>query len=186
MRKYGLAVGRVVIGEDVMLKVRFLVFLLSLVSLHMATGASAQSLLVDDLLANSVYEFDASGNLVGGLVPFGDMDETNGNVENPRAIAFDSSGNIYVGGQGAGGRLVNKFNEFGDHQSIFVDVGTPQFGLVFDSDDNLYLLAGGSSPSLRKYDDAGPDAMKHDLSFDGRRAAEANFTNQYFVSVAIN
>ena len=79
-------------------------------------------------------------------------------LNNPRGIAIDASGNIYVAN--GGNNTISKYNSSGTYLGTFgsgATLSTPK-GLVFDSSGNAYILNLGTTPgtgSVYKYNSSG-------------------------------
>ena len=148
-----------------MLKVRFLVFLFSLVFVQLATGASAQTplnpgdILASDQANDQVLHFDDTGALIG---TFGAADATN--LTGPTKLAFDSNENVYVSEFAD----VHKFDGNGTYLGVFATGAVAVAGMAFDSFDNLYLTSGsGTLPKLRKYNTSGTLVFQKSLLTHG-------------------
>jgi DNA-binding beta-propeller fold protein YncE len=77
---------------------------------------------------NDLTEYNSSGALIG----------TVSNVETPRGIAFDSTGNIYVASQN--GQVIYKFNPDGTGETVWASslVVNPR-GIAFNSSGDLFV-----------------------------------------------
>ena len=89
---------------------------------------------------------------------FGSSGTSNGQFDNPRGIAFDSSGNIYV--VDSDNHRVQKFDSSRNYSSQFGSSGssngqfsTPTY-VAIDSSDNIYV-ADGNNHRVQKFDNTG-------------------------------
>ena len=92
-------------------------------------GQIARNLYVADFGTGAIQKIDPAGN----VSPF-----ANTGLDEPYALAFDTSGNLYVANRG--NNTIEKFNSSGQG-AVFASSGLlngPQ-GLAFDSNGNLYV-----------------------------------------------
>jgi len=90
---------------------------------------------------------------------------------NPRGLAVDAAGNIFVGINQSGTNSIEKITPSGT-VSVFASLVTPAQGLAFDSSGNLYATTGSS---IYKYTQAGVRSIfvsnglnsPQGLAFDG-------------------
>ena len=97
-----------------------------------------------------------------------------GPMKSPESIAFDSDGNIYIGGLPDGGNLtawqIYKYNSDGVFLSSFGDLSNTEFlgasykALEFDSTDRLFATTANPH-SIQEFTTEG-DEVKHVTSFD--------------------
>ncbi|MFI5137039.1 MAG: LamG-like jellyroll fold domain-containing protein [Sphingobacteriales bacterium] len=83
---------------------------------------------------------------------------TGATLSNPRGVAIDASGNVYVAN--SGNNTISKYNSSGTYVSTFGTGATMSFpkGLVFDSSGNAYVLNLGATAgtgSVYKYNSSG-------------------------------
>jgi hypothetical protein len=102
-----------------------------------------------DTAGNIVYKFDlnAEGNL--------ELDQVTpkigeGHLSEPRGVAVDSSGNVYIASTVSGAATVSEFSSTGklEHENLLTGLNSPSglaFGLAIDSSGNLYLACAGGA-----------------------------------------
>lgn len=83
---------------------------------------------------------------------------TGATLNNPRGVAIDAAGNIYVAN--SGNNTISKYNSSGTYLGTFGTGATMSFpkDLVFDSSGNAYVLNLGATPgtgSVYKYNSSG-------------------------------
>ncbi|MDR6944763.1 DUF2341 domain-containing protein [Mucilaginibacter pocheonensis] len=83
---------------------------------------------------------------------------TGATLNNPRGVAIDAAGNIYV--TNSGNNTISKYNSSGTYLGTFGTGATMSFpkDLVFDSSGNAYVLNLGATPgtgSVYKYNSSG-------------------------------
>ena len=71
----------------------------------------------------------------------------------PSALAFDSSGNLYVANAGSG--TISKITSGGGVTLAWATVGTSPVALAFDSSGNLYVANSGSTGTISKITSGG-------------------------------
>ena len=109
------------------------------------TARAAATIYVSNFGNNTIEQFTEAG--VGSVF-------ASTGLNNPRGLAFDSTGNLYVAN--AGDNTIVKFTP-GGVGSVFASTtgSTPQ-GLAFDSAGNLYAVtAGASSATIEKFTPGG-------------------------------
>jgi sugar lactone lactonase YvrE len=106
--------------------------------------ARAVDILYVTRLDNKVQKFDTVGNSLGFFATT--------NMNQPRGLAFDSAGNLFVANQA--NNTISKYNSAGVYVSnITSNLSSPQ-GLAFDSSGNLYA-ANQNSNTITKYNSSG-------------------------------
>ena len=135
------------------LSVRLLGATLALATCGLLTGnAQAQSRIYVSLNNNSIVSYDTSlttaADVEASKVVF-----TSTNLNFPRGLAFDSSGNLFAANQNNG--TISKFDSTGVFQSTIGsgNLSAP-YGLAFDSSGNLYAANAGDN-TISKFDSTG-------------------------------
>lgn len=91
------------------------------------------------------FPTDLGGAMPGGasapLLAFGSSGTGQGAFEDPRYIALDKEGNVYVADYGTG--RIQRFNTEGEFQSLFRLNAEPTMGMVATRDGDLYIIQSG-------------------------------------------
>ncbi len=108
----------------------------SLMILAFAMPLPAADILYVTLGNNTIVSYDTTGN-VGSTIAASVATFISSNLSNPQGLAFDSTGNLWVGN--VGNSLISKFNASGGNVISYNINGFTAKGLAFDSTDNLYV-----------------------------------------------
>lgn len=81
------------------------------------------------------------GGAPAPLLSFGSSGTGQGAFEDPRHIALDGQGNVYVADYGTG--RIQRFNEEGEFQSLFRLDAEPTMSMVATRDGDLYIIQSG-------------------------------------------
>ncbi len=106
-----------------------------------------------------VYAADPTGNIVYKFVPNSggklELDKTTpkigeGNLSEPRGVAVDSRGNVYVASTVFGTATVSEFSPTGklEHEKLLTGLNSPHgsaIGLSIDASGNIYLACQGGT-----------------------------------------
>jgi sugar lactone lactonase YvrE len=119
----------------------------------LASAAPARAV---DLLylsgANVLYRYDTSSG-VGTTIEATKSVFANQDLNFPQALAFDSSGNLYVVGHNNG--TIKKFDSSGMYlSSITTNLSYP-IGLAIDSSGNIFASNGGGTDTISKFNSSG-------------------------------
>lgn len=120
--------------------------LLLLAAVFASIAPARADLLVTDFIGDKVERFDSvTGASLG----------TFASLSRPSALAYDSSGNVYVGT--FFGNTIQKFSSTGTPLGTFASTGlnAPTF-MAFDGGGNLYAANNGNS-TIRKFSSTGTD-----------------------------
>jgi sugar lactone lactonase YvrE len=114
--------------------------------LLIASSAQAQNLFAANFIGNQIYEITPGGAqstfATGNFPP---PPETSGIPAGPDGLAFDSTGDLFVGTYGTGN--IYEFTPTGVQSTFSSNLGSV-FGLVFDSAGDLFAAAEDSSTGI--------------------------------------
>ena len=100
---------------------------------------------------NTIVTFDTTSN-DGAIIAASKSTFISSNLNSPRGLAFDTSGNLYAAN--SGNNTISKFNPAGNYlNSITSNLNGP-YGLAFDSSGNLYA-ANRFESTISKFNSAG-------------------------------
>ena len=133
----------------------------SLMLLALAAPLPAVDMLYVTLTNNTIVTYDTTGN-VGATIAASKATFASTNLNGPRGLAFDTSGNLYAANTGGGTSTISKFNSSGVYQSNITSNLNRPFGLAFDSSGNLYAVntglgepPGAAANTISKFNSSG-------------------------------
>jgi DNA-binding beta-propeller fold protein YncE len=124
----------------------------SLMLLALAAPLPAADILYVTLNNNTIVSYDTTGN-VGETILATKSTFASTNLNNPRGLAFDTSGNLYAGNWTNPG-TISKFNSSGVYQSNITSNLSYVAALAFDSSGNLYAVNRGGN-TISKFNSSG-------------------------------
>ena len=101
--------------------------------------------------SNTIVSYDTSRG-VGSAIAATVTTFANSQLNYPKGLAFDTSGNLYAANSGT--NTISKFDSSGGYVSMISSNLSGPVGLAFDSSGNLYA-ANNTSKTISKFDSSG-------------------------------